>query len=175
MTIHRFYLPRKEIETHGLVLKGGEAHHCHDVLRLREGGRVVVFDGQGREHVCKIGRATSKEISLVEIQQQQTPGLPFRMTLAQAVPKGKTMDTIIHKATELGAQRIIPVLSERTVVKVEADETDGKRERWLEIAIEAAKLSGNNWLPAVDAPKTVRELEKEVRHYDLALVGSLQP
>jgi 16S rRNA (uracil1498-N3)-methyltransferase len=177
MPFPRFYLPKKEIESKGLVLSEGEAHHCHDVLRLREGDRAVVFDGEGREHVCKIEQASSKEVLLKEIQQQKTPRLPFRMTLAQAIPKGKTMDTIIHKATELGVHRIIPVTSERTVVRVEAGQkdADAKRERWREIVVEAAKLSGNNWLPEVDGPRTVRELAAEVRQHDLAVVGSLQP
>jgi 16S rRNA (uracil1498-N3)-methyltransferase len=177
MTIHRFYLPRRQLESEGLLLKGSEAHHCHDVLRLREGARIILFDGEGSERVCKIESASSKEVRLLEVQKQRTAGLPFRMTLAQAIPKGKTMDTIIHKATELGVHRIVPVTSERTVVRVEGDAKDGeaKRERWREIVIEAAKLSGNNWLPEVDRPRTVRELASDVRNHDLAVVGSLQP
>ena len=175
MQTHRFYLPKKFIESQGLVLNGTEAHHCHDVLRLDKGSRIIVFDGEGHEHLCKIQQASSKQISLVEIQKQNTPPLPFRVTLAQAVPKGKTMDVIIQKATELGVHRVIPVLSERTVVKIEEESSAKKTERWQEIVVDAAKQSGNNWMPSVEAVQSVRQLAQEVRHFDLAVIGSLQP
>jgi 16S rRNA (uracil1498-N3)-methyltransferase len=175
ISVHRFYLPRKQIESKGLVLTGAEAHHCHDVLRLDAGSRVIVFDGEGREHLCKIEQATSKQVSLVEIQKQNTPALPFRVTLAQAIPKGKTMDVIMQKATELGVHRIIPVLSERTVVKIEEEDSSRKTERWREIVVDAAKQSGNNWMPSIEQPQTVKLVAQEVRHFDLAVIGSLQP
>lgn len=173
--MHRFYLPRRTIESEGLVLKGSEAHHCHDVLRLVEGSRVIVFDGEGHEHLCKIQQAASKQVRLVELQKQNTPPLPFRVTLAQAIPKGKTMDVIMQKATELGVHRVIPVLSERTVVKIDEEDSAKKTERWREIVVDAAKQSGNNWMPSVEAVQSVRQLAREVRHFDLALIGSLQP
>jgi 16S rRNA (uracil1498-N3)-methyltransferase len=174
-SVHRFYLPRRAIESKGLVLTGDEAHHCHDVLRLDTGARVIVFDGEGREHLCKIRDASSKQISLTEVQKQNTPALPFQVTLAQAIPKGKTMDVIIQKATELGVHKIVPVLSERTVVKIQEDESEKKIQRWREIVVDAAKQSGNNWMPSVEAARSVRQIAEEVRHFDLALIGSLQP
>lgn len=178
--MHRFYLTRKSIESGGLVLRQAEAHHCAEVLRLREGERVVVFDGEGHEYLCKIAQVAQGEIRLSETQKQTVPPLPFRVTLAQALPKGKIMDTIVQKATELGVHRIIPVASERTVVRIdEADDqgerADRKRERWQDIVIEAAKQSGNNWLPSVEAVQSVKQLAGEIRHFDLAVVGSLQP
>lgn len=178
--MHRFYLSRKTIETQGLVLSDSEAHHCYNVLRLKEGDRIIVIDGEGHEYLCKIKQASSKQISLLEIQKQNIAPLPFRITLAQAIPKGKTFDTIIQKATELAVHRIIPVSSERTVVKLDPEESDSnradkKRERWQEIVIEAAKQSGNSWLPSVETVQTVRQVANEVRHFDLAVVGSLQP
>ena len=178
--MHRFYLPRKMIEKEGLVLSGSEAHHCHHVLRLSEGDRLIVFDGEGHEHLCKIVEASAKKISLAEVQKQTTTPLPFRVTLAQAIAKGKTMDTIIQKATELAVHRIIPVSSERTVVQLDSKPSSGKKpdrkiERWREIVIEAAKQSGNNWLPQIEPVQTVKQLAGEVRYFDLSLVGSLQP
>lgn len=175
ISMHRFFLPRRTIESKGLVLTGAEAHHCHDVLRLDAGARLIVFDGEGHEHLCKIQQASSKHVSLVEIQKQNTLPLPFRITLAQAIPKGKTLDVIIQKATELGVHQIIPILSERTVVKIEEDDSAKKTERWREIVVDAAKQSGNNWMPSIEAVRNVRQLAKEVRNFDLALIGSLQP
>ncbi len=175
MQTHRFYLPRRTIESAGLVLTGTEAHHCHDVLRLETDSRVVVFDGEGHEHLCKIQRASSKQVCLVEIQKQNTPPLPFRVTLAQAIPKGKTMEVIVQKATELGVHRLIPVLSERTVVRIDQTDSAKKAERWHDIVVDAAKQSGNNWMPSIEAIQNVRQLAQEVRHFDLALIGSLQP
>ena len=107
---------------------------------------------------------------------QKSPELGARIALAQAVPKGKNMDLIIEKATELGVAEIHPLLSERTVIKLDATERDKKRDKWQRVAIEACKQSGQNHLPTVAAPQTPEQFFAGGRPaYDLLLVASLQP
>ena len=174
--MHRFYIAPEDWNPDSLVLRGPEAHHAGDVLRLQLGGRVVVFNGRGHEITAEIRKVTREEILLRKIHEARVPALPCRITLAQAIPKGKNMDLIVEKATELGASAIAPILSERTVVQLEAEETERKREKWQRVAIEAAKQCGQNWLPRVHAPKKLAEFfPASERAFDLRLIGSLQP
>ncbi|HET7537444.1 MAG TPA: RsmE family RNA methyltransferase, partial [Candidatus Didemnitutus sp.] len=93
--------------------------------------------------------------------------------LAQALPKGSTMDEIIRQATEVGAARIVPVVSERTQVHLEADRADKKIEKWRTTSIEAAKQCGNPWLPEIAPLQKFSEFVAASRECDLKLVASL--
>lgn len=177
--MHRFYIAPSNWNPAALQLEETEAHHALNVLRLKAGDRVVVFDGRGQEATTEIVAGGSKKsLSLKVVHTAKTPPLPCRIVLAQAVPKGKNMDLIIQKATELGASEIAPLLSERTVVRVEDErgEAESKRERWQSVAIEAAKQCGQNWLPTVGLPKSPKEfLAERARDFDLLWIASLQP
>src|SRR5205823_823583 len=96
---------------------------------------------------------------------------PWRITLFQAIPKGKLFEAIVEKATELGAHRIVPIISERVVAAPENPAR--KLERWKLSAIEAIKQCGLAWLPQIEAPAKLRERLRE--KFDLSLFGSLQP
>src|SRR5438552_15550985 len=113
-----------------LTLSERETHHAVDVLRLRGGEHVVVLDGAGHEFLCEVRQIEHRELLLAVLKKDSVPPLPWRLTLLQAVPKGKTMDFIVEKATELGAHCIGPILSERTVVQVAAEHAAAKREKW---------------------------------------------
>ncbi len=176
--MHRFYIAPSAWNPENLRLDESEAHHALNVLRLKAGDRVVVFDGRGQEATVEIGEGSKKSLSLRLVHAARTPPLPCRIVLAQAVPKGKNMDLIIQKATELGAVEIAPLLSDRTVVRVEDErgEAEVKREKWQNIAIEAAKQCGQNWLPSVGLPKSPKEfLAERAKDFDLLWIASLQP
>ncbi|MGH8018716.1 MAG: RsmE family RNA methyltransferase, partial [Opitutaceae bacterium] len=110
----------------------------------------------------------------VRFVQKQNP-LPYRITLAQALPKGRYMDAIVRKATEIGVSEIAPVLSEHTIPRIEPGGDDHKLEKWEAAAIEAAKQCGNAWLPEI---LPVQSAEKFItsgrREHDLRLIASLQ-
>ena len=149
-----------------------EAHHCRHVLRLRDGDTVNIFDGRGHEAQCAIAKITNQAVQLNVLTQTSTPALRCRITLAQAVPK-KSMDLIVQKATELGVTAIVPVLSERTIVRI--DEDAAKLDRWREIALESCKQCGNNWLPVIEPPRKATEFFANAGKFDLKLIASLQP
>ena len=99
-----------------MALEESEAHHCIDVLRLSVRSRVVVFNGRGSEITAEITGIEKGSVHLRELISAKSDPLRCGITLAQAIPKGKNMDLIIQKATELGVTRIVPLLSDRTVV-----------------------------------------------------------
>ena len=171
--MHRFYLPNLQ----QLALSAAEAHHAVHVLRLKQGDTVNVFDGRGHEAQCTVCEINAASVLLKLLTQCNVLPLPCRITLAQAVPK-KNMDLILQKATELGVSAILPIISERTIVQLDEQETK-KIERWRAICLEACKQSGNNWLPELHPPQKARNfltsLESQPRAFDLKLIASLQP
>src|SRR5881394_3883645 len=173
--MHRFYIAPEDWNPDSLVLAGAEAHHARDVLRLQPAGRVVVFNGRGHEITAEIAKVSRDEILLRKMHEARVPPLPCRITLAQAIPKGKNMDLIVQKAVEIGAAEIAPLISERTIVHLEAKEAAQKQAKWHQVAIEAAKQCGQNWLPQVHAPRKLKDFFSDAGNFDLRLIGSLQP
>jgi 16S rRNA (uracil1498-N3)-methyltransferase len=159
--MHRFYLPNFQQP----MLSAGELHHATHVLRVKAGDTVNVFDGRGREAQAQLGDAGRLTI----LQQSATPPLRCRITLAQAIPK-KNMELIVQKATELGVTAIVPLISERTLKR-----PTGRPARWREIALEACKQSGNNYLPEIHPPQDARAFLNAPGTFDLKLIASLQP
>src|SRR5262245_38024638 len=104
--MHRFYLPPGESRASAPVLTGREAHHALHVLRLRRGDPVTVLDGAGGELLCEVQSCTRDSVQLSVSRRNLAPPLPCRITLLQAVPKGKIFESVIQKATELGVARI---------------------------------------------------------------------
>src|SRR2546430_12018386 len=172
--MHRFYIAPENWNPDALSLRGPEGHHARDVLRMKRGDRAVLFNGRGREITAEIVDLTRDEIRLSKLHESETRPLRCRITLGQAIPKGKNMDLIVQKAVEIGAAEIAPLISERTIVDLDQKEAEQKRERWQQIAIEAAKQCGQNWLPQIHAPQKLKDFFSQAGHVDLRLIGSLQ-
>jgi 16S rRNA (uracil1498-N3)-methyltransferase len=175
--MHRFYVAPEHWDPRGLALRGSEAHHARDVLRLAAGARLVLFNGRGREVTAEIASFANNEIRLRKLHEAETPPLRCRIVLGQAIPKGKNMELIVQKAVEIGAAEIAPIISDRTVVQVGPEAAAQKQAKWQQIAIEAAKQCGQNWLPRVHVPKRLAEFFSATseQSFDLRLIGSLQP
>ena len=176
--MHRFYISPENWQPDALALMGSEAHHCRDVLRMKRGEKLVLFNGCGREITAEIIDLVNSEIRLRKLHEAETPRLRCRIVLGQAVPKGKNMELIVQKAVEIGADQIAPIISDRTVVQVDSESVVQKQAKWQQIAIEAAKQCGQNWLPRVHAPRKLSEFFDAATSdagFDLRLIGSLQP
>jgi len=172
--MRRFYLPPQECRADHLILTGPEAHHAADVLRLKVGDHAVVLDGVGGELACRVETVTRKKVQL-QVQGRTTESPPpWRITLVQAVPKGKLLEAIIQKATELGVWRIVPLLSQRVTTHLEGDSIEHKAEKWRQTAMEAIKQCGQRWLPQVEPPMTLPAWLARGEKFDLTLVASLQ-
>ncbi len=172
--MHRFYLPPGHCQDAKLLLTGREAHHARDVLRVRRGERVTVLDGTGHEFLCEVQECERDQISLAVVNKRLRPAPTCAVTLLQAVPKAKTMDAIIQKATELGASRIVPVLSERVVAHLNEKEAAHKATKWRLVAIEAVKQCGSAWLPEVETPVSPSRFLARNEAFELSLIASLE-
>ncbi len=173
--MHRFYLPPEAWNAVPPVLDQRQSHHAVNVLRLGIGARITVFDGVGSEAPAHIHSVGKDGVVIDPGPKLASPELPCELTLAQAVPKGRTMEMIVQKAVELGVARVLPVLSERTVPRVDKPDGVKKAQRWRETAIEACKQCGRNRLPEVGEPHTPADLFAGLAGYEMLLVASLQP
>lgn len=142
------------------------------VLRPRDGEEIELFDGRGMKRVYAYSRAAGGLVAARPAEMSCAKRLP--LVLFACVTKGSRWDWTIEKATELGVSKIVPVVSERTIVRIPADERAAKRERWMRIAEEAARQSDAAWLPeiseAVDFPRSV-EMAGETDCFVGALVN----
>ncbi len=172
--MHRFYLPPEPLSGPELCLGGREAHHALHVLRLRRGERVMVLDGAGTQITTEVVGADRDELRLRILERVAGPALPCRITLLQAIPKGKLMESIVQKATELGTARIVPVLSERVVRKLDTHQSAHEVSKLQAVAVEAIKQCGCPWLPIIEPPTTIQEFLSRGESFDLPLVASLQ-
>jgi 16S rRNA (uracil1498-N3)-methyltransferase len=172
--MHRFYLPTEKCREQTLRLDGREAHHAQHVLRLQRGERVTVLDGAGNEFFCDVENIGKDSLSLSVKGKKSTPAPPCSITLLVAIPKGKIIEDIIQKSVELGAQRIVPLLTERVVSQLDHEGAEHKREKWQQVAVEAIKQCGAKWLPKVETPQTISEFLAHGEKIELSLVGSLQ-
>src|SRR5437868_3575657 len=174
--MHRFYVSPENWNPDALALSGSEAHHARDVLRTKHGEKLVLFNGLGHEITAEIIDSSGDEIQLRKLHETETPPLRRRIILGQAIPKGKNMELIVQKAVEIGAAEIAPIISDRTIVQLDSENASQKQAKWRQIAIEAAKQCGQNWLPHVHAPKKLAQFfSASEQAFDLRLIGSLQP
>src|SRR5206468_7052599 len=144
------------------------------VLRVSRGQRVTVLDGTGHEFLCEVQEYNRDKVSLSVAKKNSLPPWSCRLTLLQAIPKGKVMETIVQKATELGASRVVPLLSERVVAQFDQKEAVRKARKWQQVAIEALKQCGSVWLPQIEAPLTPAQFLARNELFELPLVASLQ-
>lgn len=141
----RFLLPQAAWDAPDPALTGDEARHLAQVLRVRAGDSVVVFDGRGRRAAAEVLDVSRDRVALrLGPAHSPTPPAP-RITLAQAIPKGKTMDLIVRKSVELGVAAVAPLVTQHTIV----NPGDGKADKWRRAALEACKQCGQDTLPEI--------------------------
>lgn len=169
----RFFEP-DAAQAKSLSLTGREAHHALDVLRLGDGDALTLLDGAGHRFECVIQSHARDRVMLAVKEKVFTPAPPCAITLLAGVPKGKIFEDIVEKATELGAARVVPLLTERTVVHFDAKTAVAKVEKWQQVAVESIKQCGSPWLPKIEPPMPPAQFLARGEKFDLSLVGSLQ-
>jgi 16S rRNA (uracil1498-N3)-methyltransferase len=167
MTRRRFFAPPDSFRRNeSVTLAADEAQHMRGVLRLKVGDEVFVFDGEGREYLCRIEslRRDEASLSIVERVEPASPESTLELTLALALLKGEKFDLAVQKATELGATRIMPVMTKLSDIRLR-DERDAEKRtvRWRRIALEAAKQSGRARLPTIEEPLAFDALLESVQ------------
>lgn len=158
MRVSRVYVSAPLVSGAAAVLSGDAANHIARVLRLRPGDPLALFDGRGGEYEAKLTELQgAKVIVQVGEHRAQERESKLRITLLQGIARGDRMDTIVQKATELGVARIVPVMTERSVVKLSSHNAHKKHAHWLAIAIAACEQCGRNRLPELAQPQTVSD------------------
>lgn len=176
--MHRCFANPDDWEGSEIRLSPAEEHHILDVLRVGDGQTVIVFDGRGREalarvDVCSPGAGDVQRIRLAVLSCAEQGKPDVAITLVQALPKGKRMDLIVEKATELGVLSILPVVSEHVVGRPGERQAAEKVARWRRIAVSAAKQCAAAWVPQVKAIVDYPAGIDAATGSDLFLVGSL--
>jgi 16S rRNA (uracil1498-N3)-methyltransferase len=175
--MHRFYCLYKSICADKIMIADkGRVHKLRRVLRLQPKDEIVVFDGKGNEYLCRIERIFKKEVLLHIKSRRNYTAIGIRLSLACAIPKKAKMDDIIDKLTQIGVDRIIPLETERTIVKWQDRQKDSHLRRWQEIAVAASEQSGRSYLPAVEQIKDINTFLSDasgLANYDLKIIPTL--
>lgn len=174
MSLARFHIPPSAWNPDALVLADDEARHCTQVMRRSLGDEIIAFNGAGAWAHCRITSTSKNRVELACTSMESTPAPAVRIALFQAIPKAGNMELIIEKAVELGVSEIIPVFTERTVVKLDGKESAKKLEKWQRLALEACKQCGQNWLPQVHLPQSFSMAWGQLPAHDLRLVAAIQ-
>jgi 16S rRNA (uracil1498-N3)-methyltransferase len=158
LTISRIYFPRKMEAGEQYELTGENRRYAATVLRMKKGDHLLLFDGMGCEYEAAIIGYDRERISLEIISREAIHEQTINITLAQSLPKAKKMDFIIEKACELGAVRIIPFVSARSVPRLPQEKASVKHVRWQKIAVEAARKCHSNSIPEIGNISTFAEM-----------------
>lgn len=157
-----------------VCLTGPEARHLSRVLRVSPGDEILCSDAKGREARAKILRVSAREILLSVGPARFVPEPSFRITLAVGIPGQGKLDEIISQATQLGVRRILPLITERTIVPKAAAVSDRKQDRLRRIAVEAVKQSGAGWVPEIQPACSYDAVLPQFSLYDRVLLASVQ-
>lgn len=169
--MHRFFVAPEQINGRQFSITGGDVHHIGRVLRLVPGDRIAIVTGEGRTFTGELTAVREDKVTgslQEELLIRAEPSV--RVTVYQGLPKGDKMDLIIQKCTEIGVTRIVPVATERAVVKIRPEKAGARVVRWQKIAAAAAQQSGRTIIPAVDDVFTFQAAVGEADRYDLSIL-----
>ena len=175
-TMHRHYIETEKLLAPTIALPREDARHLQTVLRLRMHDEVELFDGQGLTVQARIANTERHSMTLAPLAAPvKHPPPACQLVLFACVSKGKRMDWTVEKGTELGVSRIVPVISDRTIVRLDEGDAEDKAGRWQRVAIEAARQSGTAWLPTIDPPVPLTKVGPLVRACAPVFVAALVP
>lgn len=170
--MQRYFIPASQFTELTVSVTGDDAHHLSRVMRAELGDRIICSNGLDREVLAEITHVGKDmvEATIVEsLPMDREPKL--EVWVAQSLPKGDKLETVIQKGTEVGAAKFVPFVSERTIVEFDAKKEAKKLERWRRIAKEAAEQAHRNRIPDVQPPRSWKELLKLIPSIDLALIA----
>jgi len=173
--MHRYFIPSLNASGNKITITDkSQIHHLKNVLRLDAGEKVVLCDGQGNELKAEIEQISPAGIRLIIRDKIAVKPDRLNFTIACAIPKKSKFDDILDKLTQLGVERVIPLKTEHTVIKLTRDKEGARHGRWVKIAISASQQSQRSILPRVDPLTDVKELIKNSAEFDLKLIPTLK-
>ena len=173
--MHRFYCSSENVSQGRIIILDREqVHHLKDVLRLESGDEVVVFDDKGKVYQAQIEELSAQNVVLkIRDVRRTDKSKEILITIGCAIPKKSRMDDIIDKLTQLGVDRIIPLITERVIIKLGKDKKLQRQKRWQKIALSASKQSQRNTVPLVEVVTDFEEIINRAQDFDLKLIPNL--
>lgn len=148
--MQHFFVTPSQVGDGYISIEGRDVNHIRNVLRMRPGEELAVSDGNNRKYLCSVERyEEGRAILKIKEEQAADTELPSRICLFQGLPKQDKMELIVQKAVELGVSEVIPVVTKRSVVKLDEKKAAKKTERWQSIAESASKQAGRGYIPKV--------------------------
>ncbi len=171
--MHRFFCHSRMVKGDTILLTPDQLHHVKDVLRLRIGDAVVICDEQRNEYECSLAAVAPAGIVSISVRRRaEDREHPVFLTVACALPK-KSFDDCIDKLTQLGVYRIIPLETQRVIVRLDTSRKVLRQKRWERIALHASQQAQRTTVPLIDTPKAMNEVLSETNHYDCKLIPTL--
>lgn len=169
--MRKFFINQNIVQGDMVFITGLDYNHIKNVLRMKIGNNIIVNNKSNFEYEVQIisfedDRVSAKIIRQIEMQSEPSVNL----TLFQGIPKGDKMELIIQKAVEIGVKKIIPIITDRVVVKLDEKSAKKKTERWQKISEEAAKQSRRNAIPEVTLPAKFKDVIQSLDYYDLKIL-----
>ena len=173
--MQRFFCPSSHISGDRIIIDDKtQVHHIRDVLRLKVKDEVTVFDDKGNTYNCIIEKVFKEVIfNIKDRHTNMKNSQTLRIAIACAVPKKSKMDDIVDKLTQLGVDRIIPLKTQRVIIKFDKNKETPRLQRWKKIALSASQQSQRDTLPVIESVKSLEEVLAEAKDYDLKLIPTI--
>ncbi len=169
--MQHFFVTPDQVSEQKVYIEGSDVNHMKNVLRMKLGEEVEISDGNNHRYLCSIESFEADSVVLqIEEELNVDTELPSKIYLFQGLPKSDKMELIIQKAVELGVYEVVPVVTKRAVVKLDAKKADKKVSRWKEIARSAAKQSGRGLVPDVASVVDYKTALKQAKELDVVLI-----
>ncbi len=167
-----FHVPAGSIGGSEIVIDGTEGRHAAVVLRVHTDEQIRVIDGEGVEALAVVAKSSGGVVrASIRETRQYSRSDGNELTVAQALLKGRAFDEVVRRCSELGVGRIIPLSTERSIGRVSSDALESRLERWRGIAQAAVKQSRGIFLPLIEPPHEIAQLEPTIQEAGLALVA----
>lgn len=169
--VYHFFTETEFFTGSEAVITGSDVNHIKNVLRMRPGEKILLSDGKGTNCLCELTKIESDRVTARILPEEVADTeLPVRAILYQGLPKGDKMELVVQKAAELGAVRVVPVETARSVVRLDEKKAEARRKRWQGISESAAKQSKRMLVPEVSGVMSFQSALQEAAGADLALI-----
>lgn len=173
--MHRFFIEKiNPLDKYAFLKDSSQLHHLRDVLRIKQGEQVGLFDNSGNEYISSVFEINSGFIKLEVKEKKKFDDSGIKITVACAIPKKVKMDDIVDKLTQLGVERVIPLETERVIVKLDQEKKIKRLQRWEKIAVSAVKQSQRASLALVEKVTKFKDVILNTDSYDLKLIPTLE-
>lgn len=168
--MYHFFVEEEQVNGENAYISGSDVNHIVNVLRMKVGEELLISVKGDWDYLCKIEEIENDRVNLKLLESMEQRELPIKLTLLQGIPKSDKLEMIIQKAIELGVSNIIPVKTNRVVVRIDEKKTQAKVNRWNAIAQSAAKQSKRSIIPKVLNPQTLDNALEIVKDYGVKLL-----